>query len=254
MVAELASPRVRVHAVPAIMGVAVLAQIGYPLVDGAARDRLTVAIVVLVATAALLHAYLSRGGRMLAVLGATTVLGGFAVEVIGVHSGVPFGPYQYGDTLGAKLLGVPVVITLAWPMLAWPAALAARRLATSFAGRVAVGGWALTAWDLFLDPQMVAAGHWTWTAPDPHLPGVAAVPLSDYAGWLVVSVLMSAALQLALRDLPNGDDRWPIAFYVWTWASSVLALAVFLGLPAAAAWGGLAMGVVAVPLTRSVLR
>ena len=72
--------------------------------------------------------------------------------------------------------GVPLVIALAWPMLAWPAALAARRLAHTFAGRVAVGAWGLAAWDVFLDPQMVAAGHWRWLDPSPQLPGVPAVP------------------------------------------------------------------------------
>jgi putative membrane protein len=39
-----------------------------------------------------------------------------------------------------------------------------------------------------------------------------------------------------------------LALYLWTYASSVLAHAVFLGLPASAAWGGLGMGAVAVPL------
>jgi putative membrane protein len=38
------------------------------------------------------------------------------------------------------------------------------------------------------------------------------------------------------------------ALYLWTYASSVLAHAVFLDLPASAAWGGAAMGLVAVPL------
>ena len=246
--------RVRVGTVPAVYGVAVLAQIAYPLTSGGARDTLTVAIVLVVAGAALLHAYLSRGALALAVLSAVTVVGGFAVEVVGVHTGVPFGRYEYGDTLGAKLLGVPLVIAFAWPMLAWPAAVAARRLCRTFPVRVVVGAWALAAWDVFLDPQMVAAGHWTWADPTPHLPGVSNVPLSDFGGWLLVSLAISYALQSVLLRLPDADDRWPLAFYVWTWASSVLALAAFLALPAAALWGGLAMGVVAVPLARTVLR
>ncbi len=33
-----------------------------------------------------------------------------------------------------------------------------------------------------------------------------------------------------------------LALYLWTYASSVLAHAVFLGLPASAAWGALGMG------------
>ena len=48
-----APARVAVPVVPAAIGAAVLAQIGYPLVAGPARDALTVAIVLLVAGAAL---------------------------------------------------------------------------------------------------------------------------------------------------------------------------------------------------------
>ncbi len=49
-------------------------------------------------------------------------------------------------------------------------------------------GAALAAWDVFLDPQMVDAGHWTWADPSPGLPGVAHVPLTNFAGWLLVAV------------------------------------------------------------------
>jgi putative membrane protein len=242
-----------VSLVACLFGAAVVAQIGYPLTSGGARDSLTVATVLLVAAASIVHAYLSRGARACAVLVLVTVLGGFAVEVLGVHTGVPFGDYLYTGGLGASAFGVPIVVAFAWPMLAWPAALAARRLCRSFGGRVAVGAWALAAWDLFLDPQMVAAGHWTWSHPNPHLPGVPDVPLTNYAGWLVVSVVMSVALQ-AVVGRGGVDDRWPLAFYVWTWASSALALAAFLGQPMAALWTAAALGVVAVPLARSLWR
>jgi putative membrane protein len=175
---------------------------------------------------------------------------GFLVEVVGVHTGVPFGSYHYSDALGPRLLGVPVVIAFAWTMLAWPAALVARRLVRTFAARVLLGGWALAAWDFFLDPQMVREGYWTWSDHGGALPGVAAIPLTDYVGWFAVATVISYVLQRVLRGTPDADDRVPYAVYVWTWASSVLALAAFLGLPAAAAYGGLAMGTVAVPLLR----
>jgi putative membrane protein len=143
-----------------------------------------------------------------------------------------------------------VVIPLAWVMMTWPAHLVAARLARSRAGRVAVGAVALAAWDLFLDPQMVDAGHWRWADPLPALPGVPTVPLTNYAGWLLV-----AALLMLLLPVPGpGDDRVPYALYLWTYASSVLAHLAFFGLPASALWGGLGMGLVAVPLALSLRR
>lgn len=251
---SVAAPaRVAVSAVPTLLCVAVVAQIAYPLLSDSARDTVTVVIVVVVAAAALWSAAATRGTGAVAALAVTTVVGGFAVEVLGVHTGFPFGRYRYDDSLGATLFGVPVVIACAWPMLAWPAAVAARHLTTGYPARVLVGAWALTAWDLFLDPQMVAAGHWRWLHPSPHLPGEPAVPLTDYAGWFAVALLISAVLQRQLRATSAGD-RWPLLFYVWTWAASTVALAAFLGLPAAALWGCAAMGTVAIPVLRALAR
>ena len=39
-----------------------------------------------------------------------------------------------------------------------------------------------------------------------------------------------------------------LALWFWTYASSVLAHAVFLDLPASAAWGGAVMGAAVIPL------
>lgn len=225
----------------------VLAQIAYPLVGGDARDLLTIVTVVLFAVTSLTHAWVSRGPRAAAVLLLVVGAGGLIAEAVGVATGVPFGRYAYADTLGPAVLGVPVVIPLAWIMMAWPAYVVAARLARSRAGRVAVGAVALASWDLFLDPQMVDAGHWRWADPQPGLPGVPTVPLTNYAGWLLVAVVLMALLDRAVPARP-ADDSVPYALYLWTYASSVLAHAAFFGLPASALWGGLGMGLVAVPL------
>jgi putative membrane protein len=132
--------------------------------------------------------------------------------------------------------------------MAWPAWLAAGRISARSATRVLVAGVGLAAWDLFLDPQMVAEGYWTWADPSPALPGVPAVPIGNYVGWLAVAVGMMALLSRvpALRE--PGEDGPMLAMYQWTYVSSVVAHAVFLRMPASAAWGGAAMGLVAVPL------
>ena len=148
------------------------------------RDRLTAAVVVTFAIAAALHAAGCVGvARGLAVI-ALSVAIGFVAEVVGVHSGIPFGSYRYADTLGPRAAGVPIIVGLAWAMMAWPAAVVARRLGRTRISQVVIGAWALASWDLFLDPQMVAAGHWTWQDPTPHLPGVPTVPLTNLLGWL----------------------------------------------------------------------
>jgi len=226
-------------------------QLAYPLTHGDARDTITVATVVVVATASITHAGLTLRWRGLAGCAAAAGIG-FAAEIVGVHTGVPFGTYHYTGTLGVEVAGVPIIAGLAWTMLAWPCAVVADRLARSVVARVVIGAWALAAWDLFLDPQMVAAGHWRWADPDPHLPGVPTVPLTNYAGWLLVSTVISLALQGILRE--PGDDRWMLALFLWTYASSVVGLLAFLHLTGAALWGALGMGLVVAPLAARLLR
>jgi putative membrane protein len=238
---------------PAAFAVAaVSAQIAYPLCHGTARDDVTVAIVLLFALSSASHALSTRGAAGIAII-TTTLAGGFAVEVLGVHTGLPFGRYAYGSTLGPCWMGVPLLLGAAWTMLAWPAALVARRLAPSYVARVLIGAWALASWDVFLDPQMVQDGHWTWRFPSPHLPGVDRVPLTNYAGWLLVSLAVSVVLQSFLSR-PVADDRVPLLLYGWTYVGSIVAFTLFLPLAAAAGWGALAMGAVTLPLVLRVRR
>ena len=232
----------------------VLVQICYPLTSGDTRAGLTVLTVVLGYVLSVAHAWSTRGVRTALLLVAVATLGGFAVEAIGVSTGFPFGTYDYSGRLGPKLLGVPLIIPLAWTWMAWPAWLAAVRVSRRWWLRIAVAAFGLAAWDLFLDPQMVAEKYWSWRSPTPALPGVPGIPVSNYLGWLGFAVLLMTVLALATARTaatPLPGDAPMTALWLWTYASSVLAHAVFLGLPASAAWGGALMGLAVLPLLLS---
>jgi putative membrane protein len=228
-----------------LTGATVLVQIVYPLVPDTARSGVTVVTVLVFCAAAVGDAARVHGVRGALVLLAVAGGGGLAVEAVGVHTGAPFGTYAYAGDLGPEVLGVPVVVPLAWTMMAWPALVVGRSLARRWPVAV-VGGVALAAWDLFLDPQMVDAGHWTWAHPEPALPLVPGVPLTNYAGWLIVAVAIVGALDALLpaHRRPSGPAA---ALYLWTYGSSVAAHVLFFDRPGAAVVGGLVMGAVAVP-------
>jgi carotene biosynthesis associated membrane protein len=240
----------------------VLAQIAYPLSTGEPLRLLTIATVVLFAAASVIHAASTRGLAAAVVL--VIVAGGIGLlaEAVGVRTGFPFGEYAYADSLGPKVLGVPVIVPLAWLMMAYPCLLLGRRLARTTArrghnssrpsGAVAVltGGLTLAAWDLFLDPQMVAAEHWSWAHPTPALPGIPGVPLTNYAGWIVVALVLMAALQWRFPDRPRAPEAVPGAMLAWTWLGSTLGNAVFFGRPLVALWGGVLMGFLVLPYLR----
>lgn len=134
--------------------------------------------------------------------GAAVPLLGWLVEVVGQASGFPFGSYQYTPLLQPQLAGVPVLIPLAWLMMmppAWAMALVIAGAQLGWRARVrraAVAALAFTAWDLFLDPQMVAWNAWVWAVPGVYF----GIPLQNFAGWLLVAFCVS--LLLAPGSLP----------------------------------------------------
>ncbi|MGA7687682.1 MAG: carotenoid biosynthesis protein [Jiangellales bacterium] len=241
----------------------VLLQVAHPLLSGEPLRLATVGSVTLLATAAVVHAVTVRGWAWGVAMAATFGGLGLTVEAVGTATGFPFGTYSYTGTLGLEVLDVPVLVPMAWIMLGYPAFLAGQALGGRRWGW-ALGAWTLAAYDLFLDPQMVQAGHWTWDFPDPGLPGVPGIPLTNYAGWVfaaVVMMLTMTAIDRAVgrRRAVGGPGRLPhdlvpAAVLVWLYLSQVLANLVFFGRPAVAVWGGLLMGLTMVPYIRLLLR
>ena len=159
------------------LGIAILLQVSYPLLGGEALRVVTISTVYWGAGAMALHALLAFGARY-----AFTYLGialsfGFLIELMGLKTSWPFGTYEYDPSLGPQLFDVPLVVPFAWAMIAHPILCAARRVAGNWV--FLYGGFGLMAYDLFLDPQMVTAGRWTWEVTGSHVPFTPEVPLSN---------------------------------------------------------------------------
>ncbi len=142
--------------------------IATPLLPKGGPARRALSSVVVVGLAATTKANTARrwglrrtGAAAVAIAAATA-----AVERIGTRTGLPFGRYEYSGALRPQVGGVPAIVPLAWFAMAVPAREAAHAaLGDAIVAddtRVLVGAAALTAWDLFLDPQMVGEGYWRW--------------------------------------------------------------------------------------------
>ncbi len=189
------------------------------------------------AAAALLGLHTGKPWRW--VLGTAAAVGAFtwAVEWVGSTTGFPFGQYHYTEHLQPQLLGVPLLIPLAWLMMLAPTwgvvqiILKGRGGALAFA---ALSGLAFTAWDLYLDPQMTARELWVWETPG----GYFGIPWSNYFGWW----LSATALTLLLRP-QNLPARPLLLIYALTWAFEAVGLSVFWGQPGPALAGFAGMGI-----------
>jgi putative membrane protein len=212
-------------------------------VDG--RTGGVVVAVLLQASAVVLLLVRSAGAAAAARMSIAVVVVAWISEAVGSATGVPFGDYGYTDRLWPQLAGVPLLIPLAWLMLL-PAAWAAAAIIT---GRVrgpafiALSALAMTAWDLFLDPQMVLWGLWTWDEPGPYF----GIPLVNFGGWLLVSAIATIVARperLPLRPL--------LVVYTLTWMIEAVGLAVFWGLLGPALVGTVGMGIVVVAAWRRI--
>lgn len=221
---------------------------------GVARpEPLVVATVLLLTVAAwgfaARYAGLAAASRALVTAAAL----GFVAEWVGTTTGLPFGAYTYTGVLDPHLATVPLVVPLAWFAMGVPAyaiaaaVVSASRLtgAAAVVGRAVIGALALTAWDLFLDPQMVGLGYWEWADPGPYR----GIPLGNYAGWLAVSfVLMLVLSRLLAPKVPDGERmRGLLGLYT---SMAVVETVGFLGPlqldPVVALCGGVGMGSVTV--------
>lgn len=124
---------------------------------------------------------------------------GFAVELIGVTTGFPYGPFYYGDSLGPKVAGlVPYLLPVSWaPLVLGAAAATAPKGGTTSKRRrvlwVFYAAVLLVLVDGVLDPGAASLGFWVW----PEGGAYHGVPATNYLGWLFSSTL-AAALLLAL--------------------------------------------------------
>ena len=116
--------------------------------------------------------------------GATFAVG-FAMEVAGVATGLVFGRYSYGSVLGPKLLGVPLVIGLNWPLVILGAVSLTARLVRSPLAAALLAGALTAGFDWVLEPFAVSAGYWTWQG--------GSIPARNYIAWFAISSLLALA-------------------------------------------------------------
>ncbi|GGL19754.1 hypothetical protein Sme01_73890 [Sphaerisporangium melleum] len=202
--------------------------------------RLVSLVVALLAAAALAYAAAVHAPlRALAAFAAASATG-YAAEWIGTRYAIPFGEYRYTGVLWPHPGGVPLVVALAWGGMGLAAQAVARRIVPEGRwARACVGALALTAWDLFLDPQMLRLGLWEWVDTGPYR----GVPWSNFAGWFLVSLLVMALIDRIVGDPSPGSTGLVMVYTAMAVMETVGFAVVFHPAdPLVATAGGIAMG------------
>ena len=211
---------------------------------GAGGERIGITLGVLVQVMAVVLVLVSSLGWWSLVVIVLVPLLGWTSEVIGSRTGFPFGRYHYTDVLQPQVAHVPVLIPLAWLMMVPPSWAVAATIAP---GRPllqwVIAAAAFTAWDLYLDPQMVWWDFWRWDRPGCYL----GIPAVNFAGWFMVSFLISAAIGLigtatGVRFTDTVGTEPLLVIFTLTWLLQFVGQFFFWKLRVSAVVGFLAMG------------
>lgn len=120
--------------------------------------------------------------RSFAVFFVLIFISGFIIEWVGVTTGWVFGNYTYGESLGFKISGVPVIIGLNWVMVVYISGVMSERFMKNIHAKAITAAALMVLLDVFIEPFAMRYDLWQW---ENH-----SVPLQNYAAWFLCGWLM----------------------------------------------------------------
>jgi uncharacterized membrane protein len=123
-------------------------------------------------------------------------LAGFFIEVAGVHTGIIFGKYWYGQTLGTKVLSVPLVIGANWLLLIYCSTTITLNLFEilkkklppnlsfdSIFLKAVFASFLMVCLDYLIEPVAIHLDFWHWENKR--------IPIQNFQSWFLIAFLLS---------------------------------------------------------------
>ena len=107
---------------------------------------------------------------------------GMTTEILGVKYGWFFGDYQYGNQLGTKVMGVPLLIGVNWALLIVITGAIAHQFYSNTFMRVLIGMGLMLFLDLLMEPLAPVLDFWVFDGQE--------APLQNYLGWIGVALFL----------------------------------------------------------------
>ena len=110
-----------------------------------------------------------------------TYFWGFLSEIIGVNTGLIYGSYIYGNSLGIKLLNVPLIIGVNWITTTAICGTIASRLKLQPYLKVFMAILLMIVLDVFIEPVAPKIDMWSFSNSE-------SAPLSNYITWFMIAL------------------------------------------------------------------
>ena len=120
------------------------------------------------------------------------LLSGFFIEVLGVQTGIIFGKYWYGKTLGIKFLEVPLVIGANWLLLVYCSAISVqsffskikiKSFFTSIFFQSFTSAMLMVLLDLLIEPVAIRLDFWHWQNEQ--------IPTQNFQAWFLIAFMLN---------------------------------------------------------------
>jgi len=138
---------------------------------------------------------------------------GIIIEIIGTNTGILFGDYTYGTTLGPKIFNVPFIIGINWFTVMFCCGSAMHMMMHKLVKKidadevikkpilktisVIVDGATLALiFDWLMEPVAIRLGYWSWG-------GTGEIPIFNYACWFIFSMLFLLVFHFCNFDKQN---------------------------------------------------
>lgn len=110
---------------------------------------------------------------------AVCFLVGFVVELVGTQTGLLFGHYYYGNTLGWKIGNTPVIMGVNWLILVYSSGVVIHKFKLPVWAKSTLAALIMVALDYLIEPVAMRYDFWHWQG------GI--IPLQNYLMWFVIA-------------------------------------------------------------------
>ncbi len=106
----------------------------------------------------------------------------FLIELAGVNTGLIFGHYSYGKSLGLQVFNTPVIIGINWLLLLYLSCSVVDHLNIHWIFKVVLSSLLMVLYDLVMEQVAPGLDMWRWQR------GI--VPMQNYIVWFLISLFL----------------------------------------------------------------
>ena len=120
---------------------------------------------------------------------------GFLIEALGVKTGLIFGSYYYGKTLGLKIFKTPILIGINWLFLIYSSISISNNIKAKPIFTILFAPLLMLVYDFILEHAAPKIGMWSWED--------STVPLKNYIAWYIIGVIFVSLFQIFKIETKN---------------------------------------------------